>query len=226
MYRILLISRFNQEGLSIKTALGNHHEFEIEWVRTPQQATQSLSRSLPDMAIINVDHFNQQKQMMALQMRQMGFAFPILYLCNSGSRLFQKLSRRLGQTGLLEKPCTEIELHGVIEKLRQGKKVSPRAYRRYTTDQVADIEYWNTGRKINGQILNLSLGGAQLKLKDPGIKVGDVLKLNVELEEVAKRHEVNAKVVWGDYDPVTQNNQVGVQFVKTVEIYQNLLNRI
>ena len=62
---------------------------------------------------------------------------------------------------------------------------------------------------------------------DPSLKVGDVVKLNVELSDLAKRHEVNAKVVWSaDYDPITQTNQVGVQFVKTVEIYQNLLSRI
>ncbi|MEQ1876768.1 MAG: PilZ domain-containing protein [Bdellovibrionia bacterium] len=227
MYRILLISRFTQEGLSLKTTLELNTEYSVEWVRTPQQATQALAKQLPDMAIINVDHFNQQKQLMALQMRQMGFNFPILYLCNSGARLFAKLSRRLGNTALLEKPANIHEMNGVIDKLRKGKKISPRAYRRYHTDQVADVEYWNTGRKINGQILNLSLGGAQLKIKDSSIRVGDVLKLNVELTEMAKHHEVNAKVVWsGNYDPLTQTNQVGVQFVKTVEIYKNLLNRI
>lgn len=227
MYRILLISRFNQEGLALKTAIGFQTEFEVEWVRTPQQATQSLAKQLPDMAIINVDHFNQQKQLMALQMRQMGFQFPILYLCNSGARLFSKLSRRLGSTAILEKPCTDAELLGVIDKLRKGMRVSPRAYRRFSTDQIADVEYWNTGRKINGQILNLSLGGAQLKLTDSSIRTGDVLKLNVELNQVAKRHEVNAKVVWaGEYDPITRSSQIGVQFVKTVEIYKNLLNRI
>jgi DNA-binding response OmpR family regulator len=227
MYRILYISRFNQESLHIKNVLGLFSQFEVDWVRNPLQATQSLAKQQPDMVIINVDHFNEQKKTIAQQMRKMGYSFPILYMANSGARIFAKSVRRLGLISILEKPCSEKDLLGVIEKLRQGKLVTQRAYRRYETKQNADIEFWNTGRKIPGHILNLSLGGAELKVKDSTLKVGDVLKLNVELKELAKKHELNAKVVWAtEYDPLTQTNQIGVQFVKTVEIYQNLLNRI
>lgn len=227
MYRILLISRFSQETLHLKNAMAVYPQYQIDWVRTPQQATDTLAKNAPDMVIINVDHFNQQKQALALQMRQMGLGFPILFLCNSGARLFSKVSRRLGHTGILEKPCGERELIGVIEKLRQGKRVAQRSYRRYETDQHADIEFWNSGRKIEGQMHNLSLGGAQLSVRDSNVRVGDVLKLNVDLEKISKRHEVNATVIWkGEYDPLTQSSQVGLRFVKTVEIYQSLLNRL
>ncbi|HEX4924319.1 MAG TPA: PilZ domain-containing protein, partial [Bdellovibrionales bacterium] len=208
-------------------AVAVYPQYQIDWVRTSQQATETLAKNPPDMVIINVDHFNQQKQTLALQLRQMGYGFPILFLCNSGARLFSKISRRLGHTGIIEKPCSERELVGVIEKLRQGKRVAMRSYRRYETDQLADIEFWNTGRKIDGQMHNLSLGGAQVSVRDSNVRVGDVLKLNVNLEKLSKRHEVNATVVWkGDYDPLTQSSQVGLKFVKTVEIYQSLLSRL
>jgi len=105
--------------------------------------------------------------------------------------------------------------------------VKQRIFRRFYTEEEAHLELFKGGTSIQSKVRNLSKGGAFIEYKGPPISVGEMLRVNIELKKVERRYEFNAKVVWSaKVSPWGEDPGVGIQFIKSGQVYQNLLRKM
>lgn len=88
---------------------------------------------------------------------------------------------------------------------------------RYPTKEIADIEIYGHITKLRAVLTNLSLTGAGLEiLGEQPLRKGDLINITIQLNSLAKSHNVDAEVIWAT-GPV-----LGVLFMKKQEIVERI----
>jgi hypothetical protein len=92
---------------------------------------------------------------------------------------------------------------------------------RYPTQEIADIEIYGHTTKLRAVMRNLSLTGAALEIvgDDKTLRKGDLINITVQLDSIAKIHNVDAEVVW------TSGAGMGVCFVKRAQVVERIFMR-
>jgi Tfp pilus assembly protein PilZ len=225
--QILVVGRLTDETKQIRKHLIDGGQFVVDLATTAPEAIDKITRDKPSLMIMNVENFTRRKVQLATDLRTLGFHMPIMVVANIIASNTYQILGDLTSTVLLEKPFELKDLSGLSEKLIDGRAVKQRIFRRFYTDEEADLQLFRSGQNISSKIRNLSKGGAFIEYKGPAISVGEMLRLNIDLKQVARRYEVNAKVVWSaKVSPWGEDPGVGVQFVKDKDVYQNLLRKI
>lgn len=225
--RILIVSRMNPESLAMQKTLIEDGKFDAELTNTASEAIEKITRQNIELLIMNLGNFTKNKVQLAQDLRSLGYGFPIMILAHIITTDTHKIISDLSNTVLLEKPYELKDLTGLSEKLIDGRPVRQRIFRRYYTNETAQLELFKGGQAITSKIRNLSRGGAFIEYKGPQLALGDVLRLNIDLKQVSRHYEVNAKVVWATQkSPWGDDPGVGVEFIKSKDFYQNLLRKI
>lgn len=160
--------------------------------------------------------------------RALGYIHPILILANTIDVNVMKGSVKNDKIRFLQKPYEYKALKGLTLKLIQSRNLPQQMYKRFKTNQPLAIESYSTGEHIESSMFNLSVGGAYFETeKKPAASVGDLLKMQVNLNDVDKNHMMSARIVWttkkGSY---SGGYGVGVKFVRNEEIYRQLLEKL
>ncbi len=100
----------------------------------------------------------------------------------------------------LEKPISGRELQGVLRKYLSARRIQQQIFRRYVTEQSAEIEMTLASGSVtrrSSKLTNLSKGGAFVECASSiSFKVGDTIQLHLELKELNKSYKMPAKIVW------------------------------
>lgn len=228
--RVLLIGKRNEEVVGIKHMLAKNTGYDVELVSVAQKAVQRLTSQTVDLCVFNFDLFTRDKIKLATDLRSLGYEFPVLVLSRIIATDAYEAIRNMHHTILLEKPFEHKDLWGLSDKLISGRSVAQRTHRRFYTNQKAAIATFDGGTSAaNGKLFNLSRGGAYLEFGEGSsqVKQGDMLQLNVQLNEVYRQYNVSARVVWTTTEGLWGTGRgIGVEFVKAKDVYRDLLHKI
>lgn len=225
--QVLLIGKRNEETVALKQQLTKNTGYEVELVSLAQRAIQRLSQGKVDLCVFNFDLFTKEKIKLATDLRAFGYDFPVLVLSRIIAQDAYEAIQNMHDTILLEKPFEQKDLTGLSEKLIKRHPVQQRFHRRFYTNQSTLVSPFAGGTPLEAKIFNLSRGGAYMETKAPELNVGDIVQLNVELREVYRRYNVNAKVIWKRSESIWgQGMGHGLEFIKAKDVYRDLLHKI
>jgi response regulator RpfG family c-di-GMP phosphodiesterase len=157
--------------------------------------------------------------------RERGFSLPVLVVSNEAKSPNIVDLHHMPMVHLLLRPFHEKAFLGIIRKLLISKAVPKQVYRRFNTNQIAQLERLTSGEEVLTSMYNLSKGGAYCEFdSSETLVVGDVVRMKVALNDLDSEHTFNAKVVW-----TTRKGKFsgrfgcGVRFVNAKDIHRMLL---
>lgn len=174
-----------------------------------------------DLIIFDLDDLSEDKIQSILSMRDIDDKTPIVLLGNKINDMALEILKAFPNILVLEKPRGIGALESVASKFLRGETVYNRKYRRFNTKETAQIILFSNGKEYDCHIVNLSKGGAFLEIKNFTEKVEGLIKIKLNLNQIQKDYTLSAKIVW---NLVTQNScQIGIQFIKSNDIYSQFL---
>lgn len=162
------------------------------------------------------------------EIRDRGFNIPVLVVAGSAKAENIMELHHMPQVHLIVRPFHEKAFLGIIRKLLVSKAVPKQVYRRFNTNQIAQIERLSSGDEVLTSMYNLSKGGAYCEFdSNEALAVGDVVRMRVALNDLNSQHTFNAKVVW-----TTRKGKFsgrfgcGIRFVNSKDIHRMLLSKV
>ena len=226
-YKFVLVSRRNDDALRIREELERNRLYTVELIETAASALARLRQPDVNAMVLNLETFNLSKMKLITDLRDLGIKFPIMVTATHLQDMALAAMQNIAQAVLIEKPFEAKDLWGIAQKMVQGTPVAQRIHRRFYTNQTAKMEKITNGQLYTGRVYNLSKGGAYLEVDSGRLSAGDLIKLSVQLARVSKNYNVDAEVVWAAPKGVWKGRPAaGVRFVKSEDIYRNLLTRL
>lgn len=227
LYDFLLVSLKNSDGDRIKSELERNKLYRVQMVDRAEDALEKIKESRIHCVVFNLESFTKDKISFATHLRSLGFNFPIMFFASYVQKEALEELQKIKKTILIEKPFESKDAWGIADKIVQGRAVPQRFHRRFYTNQKALIQIPVSGDSFLGQIFNLSKGGAYVEIKDGSFSAGDILRLTVPLDKVAKSYTLDAEVMWYSNKGFWQGQPaIGVRFIKSEDIYRNLLDKL
>jgi hypothetical protein len=226
-YNFLLVSRRDGDATKIITEIERNKLYSVKLIETASDTIKRLHAGNIHCLAFNFENFNGQKLKMITDLRDLGYYFPVIVFAAFIDPSSLALTRKLNKVVVIEKPFEAKDVWGICQKLLQGRKVNQRIFRRYYTNQTAALERIS-GETHAGGLFNLSRGGAYIEVESSaGFRPGEFLKLTVHLSELSKAYNVDAEVVWATENGYASGKPaVGLRFVKSHDVYRNLLHKL
>ncbi|MCM2281533.1 MAG: PilZ domain-containing protein [Bdellovibrionaceae bacterium] len=214
--RVIIASTSEQENYILKRKidpiLSDLGAIQFMSVR-PQGVHAALDASV-SMVIINTPSFTVPARVAITDARRLGYRGPILVISKMDSVEGVREIRAMEKVVLLERPYEVKDLQGIVRKFILARKVEQRVFRRYHTVQKAEVEVVGYEKKSITTLFNLSRGGCYFEFpRTMNVKVGDTLKMTIELAEVNRRYAMPAKIVWMTTAGQSGGHGVGVEFI-------------
>ncbi len=231
MEKVLISSITEEENSLIKGKLAPlAQEFSGIHYQTcrPSNLVHSIS---PDLCllILNLHYYNSTQRQIVPQLRNMGYLGPIILSARTTNAQTIKEVQSLENVTFLEKPYDSKDLVGISRKHIFAAQVKQRVFRRYRTNQKTIVERYTKDDAHEGTVLNLSKGGAYVVGEFETLDVGELLRLQINLNEVDREYTMPARVIWkvGKNEMANKDNTgIGVEFVRSDEVYKYLMNAV
>ncbi len=225
--KILIIGNRTEFVFELKNKLVRNKLYTVKLVESLDMAVASLTSQAYHTVIMDMEVVTDEKVQLAANLKRLGYGFPVLIVGKSISKTCYEKLEKIPRLVLLEKPFEDKDFFGIMSKMISGREVKQKQHRRFYTNQTARIELFGSAAPVPAKMLNLSKGGAYFEVTGDNLDVGKIVKLNVDLSEVSKQYQVNARVVWKspNKDKMVSNN-IGVEFIHATDVYRNLLNNI
>lgn len=196
MQKILLLSDSLDSCSMVRDVLERNLPYQVYGALDSQSLQVNLESRVFSLCIIDSGKFGPHEMQIVLNLRQ-SHGFPILVLTAEISADLQNELAFYHDVHLLMKPMTENGLLGLVRKLLVAHRVPKQVYRRFNTNQIAEVEALSSGDCILTSLYNLSKGGAYCEYDGQApMSVGDILRLKVFLNDTNSEYTFNAKVVW------------------------------
>jgi Tfp pilus assembly protein PilZ len=216
-----------EEAPRLKSYLEARLPYEVLMSFGRNETENILTHKPVQLFIYDTQDFQNDEASFLLDMRNLGYIYPILVLAKSIDNTDFINSDKI-KTHFLEKPFEFKALNGLTRKLMTQRSIVQQKFRRFKTHQPAQIETYLTAETLDSKMFNLSMGGAYVEFAQrPSIGIGDLVKIQVPLADLSRRHQMNAKVVWttrkGTY---SGGFGVGVRFIKDKDVYRQLMEKM
>lgn len=228
MQRVLLNCKSVNDARFLKSYIEAELPYEVFMAFDEKEIEASLKAKSIHLLIMQTGNLAHHDLAYALALRQGGYNYPIMMITDSiGDTNIEEVHEK-HKIYFMERPFELKTLKGLARKLMVTKAVPQQVFRRYRTNLAATIETFITGDRFETQMFNLSRGGAYFELaKKPMVGVGDLLRLRVHLADVEREHQMHGRVVWTTHKGHAAGGYgVGVKFMKTTDIYRNLLDKV
>ncbi len=222
---VLIVSKRNADEIQITQKLQVLGKMNTLTATSAEEAANEIKNNEYSLVVFNMNKFSTDKLDMAKYLRGMGHYFPLMAVANETTFDTLLQIETLPNTVLLEKPYDDKDLVGLAQKLITGSPVNQRIFRRFITNQMAHVEVFPTGDVLDSRIFNLSRGGAYLEVaNEVSLKKGDIIKVDVKLRQINKRHGFHAKVIWTSEKAIwNKGKAVGIEFLKSESVYAEML---
>ena len=230
MQRVLLSCKSIDDARFLKSYLETELPYEVFLAFEPKEIEASLKgKKSIHLLMLQTGNLAKQDLAYALQLRQSGFTQPIMMITDSVgvAANIEEIHERY-KIYFMERPFELKTLKGVARKLMVAKTIPQQVFRRYRTNLAATLETFISGDRFETHMFNLSRGGAYFELqKKPAVAIGDLLRLKVHLQDMEREHHIHGRVVWTTHKGHAAGGYgLGVKFMKTTDIYRNLLDKV
>jgi len=228
MHRVLLSCKSPDDARFLKTYIETELPYEV--LLSPDTKTVETLVNTKNIHLLLMQTGNLVKDDLdfALRLRDTGYTYPMLLISDKvGSTNIEEVNEK-HKIYFLERPFELRTLKGLARKLMVSKTVPQQVFRRYRTNLNAMLETFISGEKHHTHMFNLSRGGAYFEMsKKPSFYVGDLLRLRVNLSDMEREHQVHGRVVWTTHKGHAAGGYgLGVRFMKGMDIYRNLLEKV
>jgi Tfp pilus assembly protein PilZ len=225
-FSVFLASRTEEENQLLKRKLEPLQQ-DFRQLRFVGLHPQGLANSIDDgiaAVIINVLEWNSTEAQSLNALRATGYNGPILVTAKPNVTRALRTLRAMDSVVYLEKPFDSKDLLGIVRKMLNARAVAQRVHRRFNTDESAQIEFYGRNDRYVSRVCNLSKGGAFLELfESAAVRVGDMVRMTMELKDVHRVYTVPARVVWTNRYQDRTATGVGVEFVGAPDVKKTII---
>jgi Tfp pilus assembly protein PilZ len=228
MQRVLLSCKSIDDARFLKTYIETELPYEVTIAPDPGDIEAALKTKNSHLLLLQTGGMAKQDLAYALQLRKNGYHHPIMMITDMvGIANIDEIHQK-HRIYFLERPFELKTLKGLARKLVLTKTVPQQVFRRYRTNLSATVEDFHNGDIYQTHMFNLSKGGAYFEFtQKPSVAIGDVLRMRVHLSDMEREHNVHGRVVWTTHKGhATGGYGIGVKFMKTNDIYRQLLDRV
>jgi hypothetical protein len=224
---IVIVSANQVESKKIYENLANveatDYRLEFEFLR-PTQVPDLLDPAVDLVVYNNNTYLNMNVFQQVASWRKKGCLSSVLMLSKVNDEALIKSLEPANNMVILEKPYLERDLRGIAHKILKSNQINQRKFRRYHVAQEVSLSSYKSGFAGKTRVLNMSRGGLCIAGGLDGLKSGDLLRVDFELDKINSRRSMNGKVVW--VAPENEEVQAGLEFVKDSDVYGHLLTDI
>jgi hypothetical protein len=180
------------------------------------------------LGIFRAKQLNQKLVTLANRLRKSGFTFPLMMATDKIDTTTIAKAEELTDVHCLIGEPTEKALIGLTRKLLLARRVPRQHFRRFNTNVMAQIEPLATGHPLISCMYNLSQGGAYCEFEaNEAVGVGDLIKLQVNLDGSRAGHILNGKVIWTTpKGRFSGRFGIGFKFVSSQDAYRALISKL
>ncbi len=190
----------------------------------PQGLASSVAETMA-VVVINVQEWNRSEAISLVQLREAGYRGQVLVMAKANATAAVKSLQAMDGVVFLEKPFEAKDLIGIVRKMLTERAVAQRVHRRYNTNESAEVELYGRSDRFLTKVHNMSKGGAYLEFQQPtALKVGDMVRVKVELKDVNRIYTMPARVVWTSRAASVRGGiGAGVEFIGTPDVKKTIL---
>lgn len=227
MQKILLIGDAIDTNTEVQRHIEKNLPYQVFSVQDEIGLKAQLDSRVFNLAILNLMDFSSHGMHLVHLLKRSNYSFPVLIMSEKIEAGFQEDLRYLQDVHLLMRPATEKAIVGLVRKLLVAHRVPKQLYRRFNTNQIAQMEALTTGDSILTSMYNLSKGGAYCEYDGQApMSVGDLFRLKVYLSDTDSEYVFNAKVVWTTTKGRFSGRfGCGFKFVSAKDTYKSLVGR-
>jgi Tfp pilus assembly protein PilZ len=228
MQKILLYSELGQGTSPVGDSIERHLSHAVFTANDARSLNNKLRDKVYNLFVIEVGEAAEKTLEFLHDLRREGFTFPIVVVANRASFPMQERFNSIQDVHLLMRPFHEKNLLGIVRKLLMSKKVPKQMFRRFNTNQIAEVEALNTGSSLLTSMYNLSKGGAYCEFEsEDNFTVGDFIRVKVSIPDTNNQYTFNAKVVWTTVKGRFSGRfGCGLRFVTAKDTYRALMAKI
>jgi Tfp pilus assembly protein PilZ len=227
LQKVLVISDEIDSCNGIVSSLQRDLPYQIFSNTDPQEIESMLESKVFHLVII--DHREVTNATMGLVnwLKHTHYSFPILVVSNTTPPEYANRLNLISDTHTLVRPLLEKSIVGLVRKLLVAKRVPKQLYRRFNTNQIAEVEALQSGDSLFTSMYNLSKGGAYCEFEGGQVlAVGDLIRMKVMLADTNHEYVFNAKVIWTTpQGRFSGRFGCGFRFVSQKDTYRSLLSK-
>lgn len=195
----------------------------VRFLTTRPQAAQLELGGDPDLVIFNFHDWNQDELKWVEALRTGGYKNTIVILAKADVPTAVQNLQFSDRIVYLEKPYENRDLVGIVDKALANVEVAQQIHKRFATEQEAQIEF-GAGRLFSSRIFNMSRTGAYLELNAlQDVKIGDTVKVRMELENVNRTYVMPARIVWTQQMGRMGGTGLGLHFTGRGAVKRNIV---
>jgi len=227
MQKILVISDSLESSADVRTIIERDLPYPV-YASFDQEGTQAqLESKVFNLAVFDQNIMDDKALEYISWLKHSSYSFPIVVITNKiKPDLNHKLSL-LHDVHVLVRPTGDKNIVGLIRKLLVARRVPKQLYRRFNTNQIAELEALTTGDSLFTSMYNLSKGGAYCEFDEcQTLTIGDMIRMKVFLNDTNSEYTFNAKVVWTTpKGRFSGRFGCGFKFVSAKDTYRSLLSK-
>lgn len=180
-----------------------------------------------NIAIIDQEITDDDAIAIVEHLKKSGTSFPVLIVTDKVQLRHNGKLNLLQDIHVLVRPVFEKNIVALTRKLLQTKKVPKQNYRRFNTNQIAQVEALTSGDSLLTSMYNLSKGGAYCEFDSQrAFGIGDLFRMKVFITDTNSEYTFNAKVVWTTpKGRFSGRFGCGFKFVSAKDMYRSQLSK-
>ncbi len=161
-------------------------------------------------------------------LKKSGTSFPVLIITDKIQVDHNRKFSMLNDIHILLRPVTEKNIVGLARKLIQARQVPKQNYRRFNTNQIAQVEALSSGDSLLTSMYNLSKGGAYCEFDtQTPVAIGELFRMKVFLTDTNSEYTFSAKVVWTTpKGRFSGRYGCGFKFISPKDVYRSQLSKV
>lgn len=194
--KILIVSDSELSSSEIRFAIERNLQHRIFEVFRRAEMKRQLECAVFNLLIIDSVKIDAQVLEKINWLRAAGCIFPIMVVAEKMEDGYLYKIKNIAGVHILMRPIFEKNIVGLVKKLLVIREVPKQIFRRYNTNQIAEIEGMLSDNNILTCMYNLSQGGAYVEFENKSaVSVGDFFRIKVNIEN-SNQYTFNAKIVW------------------------------
>src|SRR5262249_27306129 len=136
--------------------------------------------------IFNFDNFGATQVALIHGIRQVAKVFQVLIFADTIEEESARIVRELEALAIIEKPLLDLnnDVQGLCTRLIEGAENTLRESKRHSTSQKASVHHVSNNRNYSGVVRNISEKGACIEVTTNSLRVGDVVKITIDLDRL------------------------------------------
>lgn len=226
MHKILVVGRAEDGAREVREMIAQELPYHMFEATDEDQVKMELEQRVFSLVIVVKSRLTEDDLFLIDRLRNVHYSFSIMVVTDEANSTLQKL---IGVTEVhtLTRPVGNRNIVGLARKLLVAKRVPKQVFRRFNTNQIAQIESLDDGENLLTSMYNLSKGGAYCEFESNNLlAVGDVIRLKVFLNDTNREYTFNAKVVWTTAaGRFSGRFGCGFRFVTAKDTHRSLLSK-